>query len=93
MKKNTRVRVYDGTGKELLGEGTYVGDVQAYAMLMPDGSLQSLRDAEQPPDPRLCPGGELVSLGRNPKIVLDGGRVVYGCQVWWGPVEEEGGEA
>lgn len=25
---------------------------------------------------------------RNPKIVLDDGRVVWGCQCWWGPEEK-----
>ena len=24
----------------------------------------------------------------NPKIILDSGRVVYGCECWWGPEEE-----
>jgi len=25
---------------------------------------------------------------RNPKIVLDDGTVVWGCECWWGPEEE-----
>jgi hypothetical protein len=87
--KDIRVRVHDGSGEKLLGEGTYVGDVQAYALAMPDGSLQSLPDAEQPPDPKLMPeGAKMLSLGKNPKIVMDDGRVVYGCQVWWQPIED-----
>ena len=29
---------------------------------------------------------EMVKLKlTNPKIVLDGGGVVYGCECWWGP--------
>ena len=24
----------------------------------------------------------------NPKIVLDNGKVVWGCECWWGPEEE-----
>lgn len=31
-------------------------------------------------------GLDLSELGHtNPKIVLDSGEVVWGCQVWWGP--------
>lgn len=26
----------------------------------------------------------------TPKIILDSGEVVYGCQVWWKAIEEEG---
>ena len=25
---------------------------------------------------------------RNPKIALDGGGVVWGCECWWGPEED-----
>lgn len=24
---------------------------------------------------------------KNPKIVLDSGKVVWGCQCWWGPID------
>jgi len=82
-----RVRVHDGSGQKLLGEGTYVGDVAVYFMAMPDGSLRSLSNAEEEPSPELIPeGAELIKTADNPKIVLDDGRTVYGCQVWWEPV-------
>lgn len=31
-------------------------------------------------------GPEMAVAGlRNPKIVLDNGQVVWGCECWWGP--------
>lgn len=31
----------------------------------------------------------LISRGvKNPKILLDSGKVVYGCECWWGPEEK-----
>jgi len=26
--------------------------------------------------------------GKNPKILLDNGKVVWGCECWWGPEEK-----
>ena len=32
---------------------------------------------------------QIISVERrNPKIVLDGGKVVWGCECWWGPEEQ-----
>ncbi len=82
-----RVRVHDGSGEKLLGEGTYEGDVSVYFIVMPDGSLRSLSNAEEEPPPEMVPeGGEVVKTDDNPKIRLDTGEVVYGCQVWWEPI-------
>jgi hypothetical protein len=36
---------------------------------------------------------ELVDIPDNPVIVLDDGDVFYGCQVYWGEIEEEGENA
>lgn len=85
-----RVEVWNGDHTECLGQGEYVGDVTVYVMLMPDGSLRSLANAEvRPSDSEIAEsGGELVELDDNPKIVLDSCTVVYGCQVWWGPVSD-----
>jgi hypothetical protein len=34
-------------------------------------------------------GLDMGELGRkNPKILLDNGKVVWGCQCWWGPEEK-----
>lgn len=83
-----RVRVWNGDRSEYLGEGNLVGNVKVYAIQMPDGSLQSSSNAEIEPDPSEVPeGGVVRSVGNNPKIVLDNGQTVYGCQVWWEPAE------
>jgi hypothetical protein len=92
-----RVKVWSGDQKEYFGEGDYVGEVQVYVVAMPDGSIQSLVNAEERPTEEAVAeiGGKLIELGENPKIVLDnklpdGRKVVYGCQVWWAPVDDEG---
>lgn len=79
-----RVQVRTGDDQESLGEGEYAGTVPVYFIVMPDGSLQSRHNAEEEPSPEEVPEGARVerTLG-NPKIVLDSGDVVYGCQVWW----------
>lgn len=82
----TRVKVHSGDGQKFLGEGKYVGDVTVWFMRMPDGSLRSLKDAEKKPlRHETPPGAMLLESPDNPKIVLDSGDVVYGCQVWWEP--------
>ncbi len=85
-----RVAVWTGDGETYLGRGTYVGVVTVYPILMPDGSLRTLREAEhRPTDEEVAQtGGTLIEgIHDNPKIVLDSGQVVYGCQVWWRPLE------
>lgn len=47
------------------------------------------RGDEVPPAGVKCLGVDIGSLGiPNPKIVLDDGKVVWGCQCWWGPEEK-----
>lgn len=82
-----KVRVWNGDQSEYLGEGEYVGEVTVYYMVMPDGSLQSLSNAEEKPD-QIPDGATLQESPGNPKIILDNGKTVYGCQVWWEPVKE-----
>ena len=72
-----RVVVYDGTGEKLLGYGTYEGDVTVY-VTWADGAILT----EQDPT-KARPGAQRVE--GNPRIRMDDGRIVYGCQVWWGP--------
>lgn len=44
---------------------------------------------EIPPPEIGCMGVSLAQLGReNPKILLDDGKVVWGCECWWGPEEQ-----
>lgn len=69
------LRNADGEKKRayVYGEGTYIGNRRP-----PDGTRTpfGLIDATIPP-------GYV-----NPCIVLDDGRVVWGCQSWWGPPEQ-----
>lgn len=82
--KGVQVHVMSGDQQVDLGEGTYVGDVPVYFFQMPDGSLRSASNAEErPPEEAIPPGAEVVRSRANPKIVLDTGKTVYGCQVWW----------
>lgn len=83
-----RVKVWNGDQSQFLGEGEYVGDVPVYFIRMPDDTLRSLHNAEEPPPKEFLEetGGKLVKMPRNPKIKLDSGDTVYGCQVWWEPV-------
>lgn len=83
-----RVKVMSGDGTKLVGYGNYSEDVTTYVAVMPDGSLRSNSNAEVPLDVSQVPGAVLRKIDHNPKIVLDDGRVVYGCQVWWEEVTE-----
>jgi hypothetical protein len=80
-----RVVVFGGDGVTPLGEGNYVGNVSVWFIGMPDGSIQSLTNAEEKPPQEVVDqlGGELIESPENPKTILDDGRTVYGCQVWW----------
>ena len=82
--KNRRVKVWNGDQSEYLGEGDYVDDVNVYFIRLEDGSIQSNHNAEIEPEPyQIPPGADIIKAGKNPKIVLDSGDTVYGCQVWW----------
>jgi len=83
-----RVKVHSGNGQEYLGEGWYVGDVTVYFIRHPDGHLTSNENAEVPPSAESLPeGSEIVRSENNPKIRMMDGTIMYGCQVWWEPVE------
>ena len=86
-----RVKVYDGSGENFLGFGNLVGKADVYLINMPDGSIKSLDNAEECPSEEFIKEteGELEKVSNNPKIILDNGKVVYGCQVWWGPVPDK----
>lgn len=91
-KEGLRVRVFSGDTKVELGYGTLVGFADVIAFQMPDDSLSSFNDAENTTQEQIdaikAIGGEARFLLANPKIILDNDTVVYGCQVWWEPVEE-----
>lgn len=87
----TRVSVISGDGKTNLGFGKYVGTVTTYAILSSDGEFLSLDNAEEKPSDEIvqAKGGELITCDDVPKIELDAGGVVYGCQVWWHEVPDQ----
>jgi len=84
-----RVDVWNGDRSEHLGKGTYTENVTVYFIRKPDGSLSSAPNAEREPTEEENPDGFPVrEAPNNPKIILDSGRTVYGCQVWWQPIDE-----
>jgi len=52
------------------------------ARLTPDKLPQSL--VEKLKDER----AKELEVATTPKIILDSGATVYGCQIWWEPIEE-----
>ncbi len=78
-----RVAVFSGNLRKSLGEGLIIGFVTVHTIRKPDGSLVSLKNAEKVPPKRLTRGREFLTWSGVPKIRLDTGRVVYGCQVHW----------
>lgn len=85
-----KVKVWNGDQSEYLGEGTYVGEVTVYFVRTDDG-IQSASNAEE--RPQGVSEDQIIESPDNPKIVLDNGRTVYGCQVWWKPAEKNVGPA
>ncbi len=83
-----RVKVFGGDGTKFLGFGELVSKVTVYAIENPDGSLTSLGNAEEKPpeDVVAQSGGRLITIKNNPKIRLESGEIVYGCQIWWDSV-------
>ncbi len=85
----TRVKVWSGDQKTYLGEGTLIGFVTVYFLVENDGSLKSGANAEEKPVG--YPEDRIVEATGNPKIRLDNGEFVYGCQVWWEPIKKISG--
>lgn len=79
IKVGQRVKVFDGSGVKDLGYGIFEGYSTVYVKPIRGGILNS---GEQPME-------GYFPVPNNPRIRLDNGQVVYGCQVWWVPVEEE----
>ena len=93
-KMRKRISAISGDGKENLGKGWYVGNVNVYSFRdFSTMSLHTLSNAEQRPSDQLIEaqsalGRELDILENNPKLVMDNGEVYYGCQVWWEEIDE-----
>lgn len=65
------------------------------AILSEDGGVVNFlgygvyRGSEVPPPGVTCMGTDLHELGiANPRIDLDNGDTVWGCQCWWGPEKD-----
>lgn len=85
-----RVDVWNGDQSEYLGKGILVGHVAVYFMVnaseFPPTQIKTMHNPELEPPAHLVPDGwKVIKRDDNPKIILDNGETVYGCQVWWGP--------
>ena len=80
-----RVKIIHRNSLKFPKFGNYEVNVTVYVILMPDKSFHNLANPEKKPsqDEIKASGGELTILKKNPKIVLDGGKIVYGYQVTW----------
>jgi hypothetical protein len=93
MFPGMRVQVWDGDQTTYLGEGTYEGETTVYVMYDPRVSADNLQMGsmpnaeERPPEEAIPEGWTVYAIENNPKIKLDDGQMVYGCQVWWQPQE------
>lgn len=70
MKKGDRVGAIFGTGE---GAVSFLGYGIFAGYEVPKGAYGPMADAL------------VVDAAKNPKIVLDSGRTVWGCECWWGP--------
>jgi len=89
IRVGARVSVASGDGQSEMGQGVLTGFVTVYGVQTSTGALISLVDCERrPSEAELAAmgGGEIIELEDNPKIEMDDGRIVYGCQVWWNPI-------
>ena len=84
-KIGLRVDVFDGSGKTHLGKGTIIGFVDVYIVRHENG-IYSAYDAETKPNG--FPEESVTKVSSNPKIKLDSGKMVYGCQTWWEPIQD-----
>lgn len=82
------VDVWAGDDGAYLGRGKLAGFVTTWHVKLPSGNITSVANPELPPtkediDEIIEAEGTIVLSNDMPKIVLDSGQVVYGCQVFW----------
>lgn len=89
FRPNQRVYVImDGTDKEVrwLGFGKYLGDFP-----LPHWDDDDYIDLLKEDYPQMTPEERKATLRRlslNPKIELEQGGTVWGCEVWWGDARD-----
>lgn len=71
--------------------GRWVDNVTVYIIVGPEGVVLSKKLAEKRPTNQEAAeiGGQIEKIDGNPKIILNSGKVVYGCQVWWETIVEQ----
>lgn len=89
-----RVRVWSEQSG-FLGEGMHAGTATVYLFRTDGDHLFFVGNPSKMPADYLIEevrrmGGELEIVEDNPRILLDSGDIVYGCQVWWEFVEPSG---
>lgn len=85
-----RVDVWNGDKSQYLGQGTLIGKAIIYGYQgFQNGNpiMYSNPDSPEKPMPN-PPPNTTEHKGESPKIKLDSGQIVYGCQTWWSPVQE-----
>lgn len=81
MKKNERVAVVSADQKTFLGYGVYEGDFDC--AIMRKTLAVSAREIGEMEMAEQLESGEFPYM--NPRILLDSGERVWGCECWWGP--------
>lgn len=69
------VRSIDEKAVYLYGYGEYEGDFK-------------FKDAEIPPVGLVSVLAEKAGITENPRIKLDSGQTIWGCECWWCPIEK-----
>jgi hypothetical protein len=79
-----RVAVISADRKSFLGYGEYLGDFDCEPM-----RLWMAEKAREMGEHKLANDFESGKLSRtNPKIRLDSGQELWGCECWWGDAEQ-----
>ena len=86
LEPGTRVAVFSGTSQTPRGQGTLLGYVTVFGWYEGDALKTYAAAEERPP---LVPDEYVIKMPNNPKIQLDTGEIVYGCQVWWKAITED----
>lgn len=84
-----RVKVLNGDQTAYVGEGEHVANVSVYIFVKRDEMhIETVGNPEEMPTEetvRMMRSKDMVMehVPANPKMLLDDGRIIYGCQCWW----------